>query len=474
MLFLMLRVNLGRGETMRQTPDITSGSMRAMRARWRAARSRWWGIRAVAGAVLAVVAFPRSVPAQATPVARRACGIQVSHALAMPGAQRQGARGDAIVYALVIDPAGKPIEGARVALQPAAIAWVTGPQGELVFRIPPQLRPVGDSVTVDVRRVGYPPVHAPVLVAPGDTITAVLCVIPVGPLPMEIVRAKRETNLGLADTTRHCASVASVIRQDTTGRAASTPGNAIIRVHVTDSAGATTRPIVISAHVATADGGLGSALTGGYTDQHGDVTLTVPASRLGRGTSVVVVVRQISYYAAHATVQLAPGDTVDVKAALCGGAPFLSEAVGEDSVSARSERLSKAGEGRISALPLTSPRSKRCRTTGDEALVLVAYARMLAAETSREMQVTRKSYHIPPTDTANVELVTEDAVCARAGDAFNADLPPSLRIANRAVYVVRIGQVYIATDPAAQPVRGGLVPNIVFDGEFRVLARFAA
>lgn len=269
-------------------------------------------------------------------------------------------------------------------------------------------------------------------------------------------------------------STASVVRRDTAGRAVRKPGDAIIRVHVTDSAGTTAKPIVVSAYLATAEGSVGSGITGGYTDQYGNVTLTLPSSRLGHGTSVMVVVRQISYYPAHATVQLAPGDTVVMTAALCGGAPFLSEAVGKDSVSARSERLLEAPEGRISAILLTSPRSRRCRTTGDEALVLVAYAKMLAADTSGEMQAKRTSYYIPPTDTANVELVTDDAVCARAGDAFNADLPPSLRITNRAVYVVRIGQVYIVTDPTAQPVRGGLVPNIVFDRRFRVLARFAA
>jgi hypothetical protein len=115
----------------------------------------------------------------------------------------------------------------------------------------------------------------------------------------------------------------------------------------------------------------------------------------------------------------------------------------------------------------------RCLTGGDEAASLLGYGEALATLTDSIYAVHRQRYHIPMTDSSNVELVTSDSVCALAGDAFNAHLTSAHQRANRPVYVVRIGTVYIVSDPSLA-VPGGLTPNMVFDADFALLAQFVA
>lgn len=353
MLCLTLRVNLWRGDTVHQARNVKSAFTRAIPAHRGVARSRDRSAPAWVGMVVpAMMAVTRSVPAQTVQRAtvRQTCAIHVvqthsSHAVE-----------PAIIRVTVADSLGKPIESASVGYPATAASAMTDSHGTAVLTVSGQ-SPLG--TTLVVRRIGYVAVRVPLRLALGDTIaaTAVLCPSPtVIPMIVTTSTGTRTPSPDRGDTTPRCVSVAAAVRRDTGGRAARVPDNAIIRVHVVDSAGTTAKPIVVSAHLTSAEGGLGSGITGGYTDQHGNVTLTVPASRLGRGTSVMVVVRQISYYAAHATVQLAPGDTVEVKAALCGGAPFLSEAAGKDSAFARSD-LPTAADGRTSGSPRTPPRA---------------------------------------------------------------------------------------------------------------------
>lgn len=117
----------------------------------------------------------------------------------------------------------------------------------------------------------------------------------------------------------------------------------------------------------------------------------------------------------------------------------------------------------------------RCQTGGNEGAALLNYGRELATNSDSIHVATRQRYHIPATDSSNVTLVTSDSVCALAGDAYNAHLSVARRTANRAVYVLRIGSVYIVTDPRLLPAGvHGLIPNMVFDADFALLAQFAA
>jgi len=119
--------------------------------------------------------------------------------------------------------------------------------------------------------------------------------------------------------------------------------------------------------------------------------------------------------------------------------------------------------------------SGRCRTGGDEAAALLTYGKELATNTDSMYVATRQRYHITATDSSNVALVTSDSVCALAGDAYNAHLSVAHQTASRAVYVVRIGSVYIVTDPSFLPPGvHGLIPNMIFDATFTLIAQFAA
>ena len=117
----------------------------------------------------------------------------------------------------------------------------------------------------------------------------------------------------------------------------------------------------------------------------------------------------------------------------------------------------------------------RCQSGGDEADALLSYGKELATSTDSIYVATRQRYHIVATDSSNVALVTSDSVCSLAGDAYNAHLSVAHQVANRAVYVVRVGDVYIVTDPSFLPTGvHGLIPNMVFDANFVLLAQFAA
>lgn len=117
----------------------------------------------------------------------------------------------------------------------------------------------------------------------------------------------------------------------------------------------------------------------------------------------------------------------------------------------------------------------RCQVAGDEAAALLSYGKALATDTDSVYVATRQRYHIPATDSLNVALVTSDSICALAGDAYNSHLSTAHQIANRPVYVVRIGNVYIVSDPSFLPPGvHGLIPNMVFDASFVLLAQFAA
>jgi hypothetical protein len=106
---------------------------------------------------------------------------------------------------------------------------------------------------------------------------------------------------------------------------------------------------------------------------------------------------------------------------------------------------------------------------------LLSYGRELATNTDSIYVAHRQRYHITATDSSNVALVTSDSVCALAGDAYNANLSPAYQSASRAVYVVRIGNVYIVTDPSfLSGGAHGYIPHMVFDANFVLLAAFGA
>jgi hypothetical protein len=117
----------------------------------------------------------------------------------------------------------------------------------------------------------------------------------------------------------------------------------------------------------------------------------------------------------------------------------------------------------------------RCRISGSEADVLLGIGKRLAADPDSAYSIRRQRYHIPATDSSNVSLVTTDSVCALAGNAYNANLDSVYQVMNRSVYVVRVGSVYIVSDPAFVENGGhGYIPTMVLDANFVLLATFAS
>lgn len=104
----------------------------------------------------------------------RGCTIHVSRTSAAAGAVGTAPRGGAVVWGMVTDASGKPLD-ATITIFLLGLGANTDASGTGSFAVPPSRLP--SELTIAVRRTGYQPVQTRVRIAPGDTITvtASLC-----------------------------------------------------------------------------------------------------------------------------------------------------------------------------------------------------------------------------------------------------------------------------------------------------------
>jgi hypothetical protein len=111
----------------------------------------------------------------------------------------------------------------------------------------------------------------------------------------------------------------------------------------------------------------------------------------------------------------------------------------------------------------------RCRASDGKTTNLIKYLRERVLPDS----ANRAQWHLPATDPDSVKLVTTDSLCAIAGDAYNADLIPSLRVTSRPVYVIRILGFYIVYDPDVRGNKSEWDIRTIMDSTFTIVARVA-
>lgn len=544
MLCLTPRVNLWRGDTVHQAQDVKSAFMRAIPARRGAARS--WVRSALALVVLALMAVARTVPAQTAhrDTVRQTCAIRVAQT--RPG----HATRPAIIRVSVTDSTGKPIESASVNYSGTAASGMTDGYGLAVLSVPASNTLLGTRL--GVRRADYTALLAPLAVAAGDTVTATAVLCPSRTVIEMMITTSTGTHLlsrEHGDTMRACAPVAEV-RWDTTGRTSPTPGDAIVRGHMADSAGAPVTKGSIAVHPGTPDH-VRAAIAGGFADQHGDVAVTVRASQLGRGAAMVLALRGLAFTPISLPVQLAPGDRLTIRAALCPGKDWLSQLGASDSLSAGSTRVSSvstpdrhadsiatgaaglgarshtdswgAGVGAVlGGLAGYAYERGACdviasRCTGWHGAIggavigaLVGYA-IGRAFTPHEMGNTvaasaclpgdtpdaarlldvargmviadtgayasaRAMYHFPhmtaEAAASRVAVVRAQDVCTRVAAAFRRVVRDS--VSTGPVYVIAVGDMYWAYDPAWETARSEFQPYVSFFHDLRVAGMGAA
>ncbi len=111
-----------------------------------------------------------------------------------------------------------------------------------------------------------------------------------------------------------------------------------------------------------------------------------------------------------------------------------------------------------------------CRPTDEHVEGLKEYALQLATEQGADMDTLRARYGIARVDAAQVEIVSDAKTCAAAARKFKHELGERGR-SDRQVYVVRVGDRYIVSDPTA--TAGEFEVHMVFDRHFKLLASFA-
>lgn len=116
-----------------------------------------------------------------------------------------------------------------------------------------------------------------------------------------------------------------------------------------------------------------------------------------------------------------------------------------------------------------------CLPPDDRAEQLLAYATRLAHDTGSAYDDARQRYQISLSPDAIVELVSDDQTCRKAARSFAHATGDKGRI-ERNVYAVvihgdRTTERFIVLDPAE--TLGEYQAHIVFDRNFKVLARFA-
>ena len=116
-----------------------------------------------------------------------------------------------------------------------------------------------------------------------------------------------------------------------------------------------------------------------------------------------------------------------------------------------------------------------CLPRDAEAESLLAYVTLLVRDDRQPYVETRQRYQISGSADAPVEIVTDERTCRRAAQSFARGIGATDRVERR-VHVVTIRgdrdtERFIVLDPLETV--GEFQAHVVFDRDFRVLARFA-
>ena len=126
----------------------------------------------------------------------------------------------------------------------------------------------------------------------------------------------------------------------------------------------------------------------------------------------------------------------------------------------------------VASLVALPAAAQSCRAADDSSAFMIADLKKLVSSTNPQDGYQRRDLKIPVVDTSTIVLVTQTQTCNKALTAFLSTLPPGYPTPlPTSVYVVKVGNVYVAMHPPPAGAKGS--PYAVLDSKYKVLAKYS-
>jgi len=112
-----------------------------------------------------------------------------------------------------------------------------------------------------------------------------------------------------------------------------------------------------------------------------------------------------------------------------------------------------------------------CRPADATTSAVIAGLRRIVSNNDTSVVATRTQMQLPTVPISSVVLVTDNAICSKVAQAYNAALPsrtPPISPSS-SVYVVQVGSVYVVHDSAQ--VSGEWTFSMTVSNKYKVLAQ---
>jgi hypothetical protein len=133
--------------------------------------------------------------------------------------------------------------------------------------------------------------------------------------------------------------------------------------------------------------------------------------------------------------------------------------------------LAIAGWSRADSAPPISTLTTQCLGPDSNSAELIAYLQFLVTGSDTGTVAQRGMWGLPATSSGSVTLVTDSRTCAKAADAYSADITPASPMVGRNAYVIKVSTVYVVWDPNVKV--GEWSAYRTMDSKFNVTARTA-
>lgn len=119
-----------------------------------------------------------------------------------------------------------------------------------------------------------------------------------------------------------------------------------------------------------------------------------------------------------------------------------------------------------------SAAAQSCRPLDDNSAFMIADLKRLVSSANPQEGYQRRDLKIPVVDTATIVLVSQTQTCNKVLTAFLSTLPADYPTPlPTSVYVVKVGNVYVAMHPPPAGQEGSAYA--VIDSKFKVLSKYS-
>lgn len=115
-----------------------------------------------------------------------------------------------------------------------------------------------------------------------------------------------------------------------------------------------------------------------------------------------------------------------------------------------------------------TPALAQCRAADSTSTVMITRWRSLMVDTNGSVRLALQRNFIAQVDSSTVVLVTDKNTCSKAMRAYNDVRGAGSQPPSGAVYVIKVGTVYIVRDPVQRNPESGWYGDVVLDSGFRV------